>query len=132
MASQEKLWMSELRILQKEETAIKDMIEKYQNTLNRLQVEELTIRNQLGHIQDVELISRNPTPLEAREVFSPIDKPEDMLEENADIIEHNTGITMNELQINQSSLNLDAAPLIHRMLEDSTAFEEEEEDSDNV
>ncbi|XP_071527357.1 uncharacterized protein [Panulirus ornatus] len=143
MAGQDRLRRAELAVLQKEEVVLRELIEKYRNGLNRLQVEELTIRNQLGRIQDVELRSRNNTPLEsALETHSnPANKS--LLDGTLhcssnqvmlDGLSSEMGgreITMNELQINQSTLNLDAAPLIHRMLHDSEVYEEEEDENDH-
>ncbi|XP_069178009.1 uncharacterized protein [Procambarus clarkii] len=142
MANKDRMRRAELMILKKEEVAVRELIEMYRNSLNRLQVEELTIRSQLGHIQDVELKSRNNTPLEsAIEAHSYslnhslIDAPHnsDVNQTILNNMSRETGvqnIIMNELQINQSTLNLDAAPLIQRMLNDSEVYEEDDDDDD--
>jgi len=61
--AQERLKRSELEILQKEEEALKEIIAKYEDALNKLKVEELTIRSELGRAQDKDLQSRNTTPV---------------------------------------------------------------------
>ncbi|XP_066966334.1 snRNA-activating protein complex subunit 5-like isoform X2 [Macrobrachium rosenbergii] len=123
MPGPDKLKMNELMILRQEEIAIKKAIEMYQNTLNRLQVEELNIRSMLGHIQDVELKSRTTTPLEASVVQG--ENVKEVMEKYSNI---RPGIAMDEFQVNQRTLDLDSTPLIQRMLRDSQVYEEEEEE----
>jgi hypothetical protein len=69
--AQERLKRSELEILQKEEEALKEIIAKYEDGLNKLKVEELTIRSELGRAQDKDLHSRNNTPISTGNLSRP-------------------------------------------------------------
>lgn len=130
----DRLRRMELIALKKEEQVIREVMEKYKNALIRLQVEELTIMHQLGGKEDQELKSRNAPVLEAdMNSYQQIQcnqalPPLQMLPIGVNDCTGPSEITMKELQINQSTLNLDAAPLIQRMLQDSEAYEEEEEE----
>ncbi|KAG7174878.1 uncharacterized protein LOC121858791 [Homarus americanus] len=126
--NQERLQKAELIVLQKEETTLKELIDKYMNSLYKLKVEELTIKHQLSRIQDVELRSQNNTSQEAV-MEDPLQLPDMSLMMNDQHPNTNQMmVIMNELHINKSALNLEAAPLIQRMLHDSEVYEEEEED----
>ncbi|XP_042860385.1 uncharacterized protein LOC122246127 [Penaeus japonicus] len=127
----ERLHRMELAALKTEEKVVRELMEKYKNTLIRLQVEELTIMHQLVGKQDQELKSRNATLVDA-DVDSSYQQvqTDEMLPVSVSEGPGPSEITMKELQINQSTLNLDAAPLIHRMLHDSEIYEEEEEEEE--
>ncbi|XP_027231877.1 uncharacterized protein [Penaeus vannamei] len=124
----DRLRRMELIALKKEEQVIREVMEKYKNALIRLQVEELTIMHQLGGKEDQELKSRNAPVLEADMNSYQQIQSNQMLPIGVNDCTGPSEITMKELQINQSTLNLDAAPLIQRMLQDSEAYEEEEEE----
>ncbi|XP_047485047.1 uncharacterized protein LOC125036481 [Penaeus chinensis] len=128
----DRLRQMELIALKKEEQVIRELLKKYEKALIRLQVEDLTIMHQLVGKEDQELKLRNTTVLEA-DVNSYQQIQTNQLQMLPVTVSNSTGqseITMKELQINQSTLNLDAAPLIHRMLQDSEAYEEEEEEEE--
>ncbi|KAK4296982.1 hypothetical protein Pmani_030565 [Petrolisthes manimaculis] len=120
----------ELSVLKKEEEVLVDLLKRYEEALNQLQVEELTIKSQLSHARKADLGSQNNTPVNSMlgnygpaGGSSSIDKMVNSIPS-----ESRHGISMNELQINQTTLNLDAAPLIQRMLHDSEVYDEEEDD----
>ncbi|CAL4085464.1 unnamed protein product [Meganyctiphanes norvegica] len=159
--AQERLKRSELEILQKEEEALKEIIAKYEDALNKLKVEELTIRSELGRAQDKDLHSRNNTPVSLgnasrpestnngslsisspqplRMVQSVDDRGNDMeisaqsptptstISDNVTVASSAT----RDASINQSRLNLGTA-LIHRYLQDTAIYEEEEEEENYV
>ncbi|XP_063607605.1 uncharacterized protein LOC134782162 [Penaeus indicus] len=126
----DRLRRMELIALKKEEQVVREVLEKYKNALIRLQVEELSLMHQLVGKEDQELKSRNTTVLEADVNSYQQIQTNQMLPVSVSDSTGPSEITMKELQINQSTLNLDAAPLIHRMLQDSEAYEEEEEEEE--
>ncbi|KAK3865596.1 hypothetical protein Pcinc_028807 [Petrolisthes cinctipes] len=128
--NREKILNRELVILKKEEEVLVDLLKRYEDALNQLQVEELTIKSQLSHARKADLDSQNNTPVNSvLGNYGPAGGSSSIdTMVNSFPSEPRQGISMNELQINQTTLNLDAAPLIHRMLHDSEVYDEEEDD----
>lgn len=116
----EKIQVTKLHRLRKEEEVLKKVLKKYKDGLHALQIEELTIKYEVGKMRNNESDSQNNSlapDIGGFHTLSSVNPGSDVAPD------------INNQLVSLTSLNLEVTPLIERMLYDSMAYEEEGADA---